>query len=115
MFLRIHLQGQCDGCLSMPAPYTAEDASFPLLYRVSGRLVHACFAKDLWNIHAMYALFSADELVILPETVVPYGDTEMLFLYGGRDPYLVAEESVAYIKDMLAAPHIQAVILPGAG
>jgi len=31
------------------------------------------------------------------------------------DPYTISEESIAYIKDMLAAPHIQTALIPGAG
>merc|ERR1719296_660584 len=114
-FPRIYLQGQGAAGQGLPAPYTMEDAAVPWLWHACGYLIYLFMAKDLWNIHLMYTAFAADELVILPETVLPHTGTEYLYLFGGRDCYVGCEESVAYVKDMLAAPHIQTAVIPYAG
>jgi len=114
-FLRIILQGQGDSRDSLPCPYRFDGSLKGWLSRVLGWYVHLLFAKCVWNLHCCYLGFTADELVILPETVVPYPETSILFLYGDNDGYTVSEECVAYIRDMLKAPHIHAANMPSAG
>merc|ERR1712032_1455836 len=100
---------------SIPTPYTGGSGSMACLFRVAGYLSHAMFARELWNIHCMNVGFAADELVILPETVVPRRQTSLLFVYGGRDPYTLSDACLAYIDDMMRAPHIRAVNFPSHG
>merc|ERR1712113_40018 len=108
-------QGQGCGQTHLPAPYTIEDAAFPFLWQALGYVVFTFMAKDLWNIHLMYTAFAADELVILPETIMPKTGTEYLFLFGGRDCYVPCQESVAYIQDMFPASHISTAVIPEEG
>eukprot|EP00929_Paragymnodinium_shiwhaense_P033714 TRINITY_DN18465_c0_g1_i1.p1 TRINITY_DN18465_c0_g1~~TRINITY_DN18465_c0_g1_i1.p1 ORF type:complete len:579 (+),score=84.53 TRINITY_DN18465_c0_g1_i1:81-1739(+) len=115
-FLRILLLGAGDIRDTLPCPYIPTTGwSSRVVNWTAGYVIHALFAKELWNLHCMYLGFTADELVILPETVVPYPETEVLFLFGERDCFMSHKDCVAYLEDSLVAPHIRSAVLAGCG
>lgn len=114
-FLRIMLLGQTDVRDAIPTPYIGGTWTQRVFFRLLGLCAHTVAAKDIWNIHCMNVGFAADELVVLPETVVPHPETSVLFIFGERDPYTLSEKNVLYLRDMLPAPHIKVTMLAGAG
>lgn len=78
-------------------------------------MVSGLFCKEIWHLHCLQCGFMADELVVLPETVLSLPDTELLFIFNERDGFTNSKESFAYVNDMLVSPHVRAVLLPEGG
>lgn len=114
-FLRCYLMCVTDVRDSVTVPYTPDRKATAWLSRIGGCMVGILFCKEIWHLHCLQCGFMADELVILPETVLSLPDTELLFMFNERDGFTNSQESFAYVNDMLAAPHVRAVLLPEAG